>query len=188
MSLWKEGLITVLVLIVLALVSVVKHVTDDTQCLIMQQIEPPPAEKPTAIDIDGEEADFGRLYLALVAFTEQNRHQPEGMDLVVRTVLNRLEDPAARFGLTIADVATQEGQYAGIEALRGPSNPARTDPERWAMALRAARRAIEGGVELPGPCASDKPILFFHSGDRPYWSPRLHLVCHVDGHYFYSEG
>lgn len=134
-----------------------------------------------------EEVDYGRLCIALTVFTEQNRLQPEGMDMVALVILNRLRDDKARYGDTICDVTRQTGQFVGIEALGYPRDPVRTDATRWAMSLRAARRAIAGEAELPGPCVSDKPILYFHSGDRPYWAHSLHFVCKIDGEYFYSE-
>lgn len=133
------------------------------------------------------ELDYGRTCLALAAFSEQNENQPDGMLLVQVTIINRLIDDENRYGMSLCDVVQQNGQFIGVESWPLPRRPWMTNPRRWAMALETADRVIDRRYEVPGQCVSEKPILYFHSGDKAYWSPRLHLVCHVDGHYFYSE-
>lgn len=134
-----------------------------------------------------DELDYGRTCLALAAFGEQNEQQPEGMLLVQLTIINRLLDDENRYGMSICDVVQQNGQFIGYEKLPLPRRPWISNPGRWAMAMETADRVIDRRYEIPGPCVGDSPILYFHSGDRAYWEPRLQLECYVDGHYFYSE-
>lgn len=137
--------------------------------------------------VRAEELDYGRACLALAAFSEQNEHQPNGMLMVQLTIINRLQDETSRYGMSICDVVQQSGQFVGLERWPYPRRPWDTNPKRWAMATETADRVINRHYEVPGQCVSDKPVMYFHSGDRPYWSPRLRLVCRVDGHFFYSE-
>lgn len=132
-----------------------------------------------------QERDFGLECLAMVAYTEQNELQPEGMGLVARTVLNRVQDN--RFSGSICSVTTELGQFEGLTVYPVPRSPGHDNPRRWAQALRAASGAIQGWEEMPGHCLSDKPILWFHSGPRPAWANQKLLVCYADGHYFYSD-
>lgn len=133
------------------------------------------------------EIDYGRACLALVAFSEQNEEQAEGMGLVITTILNRLNDEKGRYGVSICDVVAQSGQFIGIERWKYPRRPQDTNPRRWFVAVAMATLVTSGNYEVPGQCASNKPILYFHSGDKPYWIGSYRLVCKVDGHWFYSE-
>lgn len=133
------------------------------------------------------EPDYGRACLALVLYSEQNEMQPNGMLLVGATIMNRLNDPEGRYGLSICDVANQAGQFIGILNWKYPRRPQDTNPVRWAMAMNVANQIIGGQYELPGACTSANPILYFHSGAAPYWTSRYDLVCHIDGHFFYAE-
>lgn len=133
------------------------------------------------------ERDYGRACLALAAFSEQNENQRDGMLLVAVAILNRVNDERGRYGVSICDVVNQSGQFIGIQNWHYPRRPEDTNPARWAIALDVAGRAIDRRYELPGACVSKNPILYFHSGDRPYWTKSYDLICFVDGHYFYAE-
>lgn len=136
---------------------------------------------------DDVEVDYGRACMALVLYSEQDELSPDGMTIVARVLLNRLADPSNRYGLTLCDVAFQGHQFAGVEGWRYPREPGRVNPVRWDLAMKITNMTIAGTAELPGQCIGKRPVLYFHSGDRAYWSGRLQLLCKVDGHYFYSE-
>ena len=141
----------------------------------------------TTAPVNAMELDYGRICLALVAFSEQSEKHPDGMLLVQLTVVNRLMDKKSRYGESLCDVAQQEHQFDGIQQWATPRTPWVTNPQRWAMAMDIANRIIDRRYEIPGQCVSNNPILYFHSGEPPYWTNELDFVCFVDGHYFYSE-
>lgn len=133
-----------------------------------------------------EETDYGTSCLALIAFTEQNKMQPEGMKLVVLVALNRMRD--RRWPGTPCEVMEQEAQFSGIGPWGYPRLPWLINRARWQMALHAVWHVTGGTYEVPGQCVSERPLLWFHAVYvKPAWAASYTPVCIVDDHIFYSE-
>lgn len=136
--------------------------------------------------VHAEEVDHGTSCFALIAFTEHNKKQPEGMKLVVLVALNRMRD--RRWPHLPCDVMEQEAQFSGIGPWDYPRLPWLVNQGRWELALHAVAHVTSGTYEVPGQCASEKPLLWFHAVYvNPKWAASYNPVCVVDDHIFYSE-
>lgn len=132
------------------------------------------------------ETDYGTSCLALIAFTEHNALQPEGMKLVVRVALNRMAD--GRWPNEPCHVMSQAAQFSGIGPWNYPRVPQDISQRRWQMALHAVGHVNSGTYEVPGQCASESPLLWFHAVYvSPSWAAAYTPVCTIDDHIFYSE-
>lgn len=113
-----------------------------------------------------------RACIAMAAYTEARGEGLVGMVAVAEVVLARGGEPC--------DVITEPGQFEGVERVRRPFEPWKTDPKGWGAALIAARIAQEGGhVTCPGATH-----FYAHPITTPTWAEQGRPACVIGGHTF----
>lgn len=129
----------------------------------------------------GAEKDHGRQCLALVGFAEARGEGDIGMAAAMQTVLNRVSDPAQRWGDSICAVVQQPGQFIGVEGWSYPRHPELSDLAAWQRAQDMADALIAGtGPEL-GACRGAT------SFDQGGAGPELRQICRLGLHFFYVD-